>query len=190
MLLEQGQRVKSKVKPVYDFATLQQACYPDWSLHIDTAVATAGYAWIARAAPTICYGVDKSNRWYMQWAGQLLDACQRCVNANPQVFNDCLQVGYTSRDKDDPHKEYIHLVGTKPGFNVAIYRRPYDALVADDDRLIAVQHGLDRTILVVRRRLVMAATKEAGVSGYVPVIDDSRTLLPDIASHWPKRRRK
>ena len=84
MLLEQGQRVKSKVKPVYDFATLQQACYPDWSLHIDTAVATAGYAWIARAAPTICYGVDKSNRWYMQWAGQLLDACQRFVDANPK----------------------------------------------------------------------------------------------------------
>ena len=157
MLLEQGQRVKSKVKPVYDFATLQQACYPDWSLHIDTAVATAGYAWIARAAPTICYGVDKSNRWYMQWAGQLLDACQRFVDANPQAFNDCLQFGYTSRDKDDPHKEYIHLVGTKPGFNVAIYRRPYDALVADDDRLIAVQHGPERTIFVVRRGLVIAA---------------------------------
>lgn len=176
--------MKLRVLPSYDLSSLQAACRPDLPLWVRGGIAAIGHLGIARVHRDITFGIDRAHAWYVDWCAGQLGMYQRCLDANPRLLQCPLRCSYFSNDAANPDIEYIHLVGMYPQFCVAIRRQCYDALVRDDDRLVAVRAGLHREVLVVRLRTVMAAITEAEVPGFVPVREDGANRLLDAHYYW------
>ncbi len=171
--------MKSKKVPAYDLETLQQACEPGLELRVGWGTATCGYRWIARADPAIAYGSDRFGAWYVKWARGKLASFQAWLADAPRVPDYTLHFAYARADNPDLPREYAHLVGMSGELDIAIGLRLYYALVADRDVLVAVRSGLNRYVLVVRDRVVMASTVEEELPGHTPAIEDTTVHLPD-----------
>lgn len=181
--------MKLRVSPSYDLPSLQAACRPDLPLWVRGGTAALGHLAIARADEAITFGIDKAHAWYVDWCAERLGTYQRCLDSNPHLLQSPLHCGYISEDAGNPHTEYIHLVGMYPGFIVAIRRQCHDALVLDDDKLVAVRAGLHREVLVVRLRTVMVAITDAEGPEPIPCGEYADSRLIDANYYWSAHSR-